>query len=569
MDNHVLLVDTNPDTAGHLGGRLAAHGFHVSVAASADAVHRTLETQPPQALLLTIDLTDLDALDLMRSLRAGDHTGDLAVIGLSRTAEADRRVACLELGAADFIQWPVPEAELIARVKRHVTVVQVRAALRESEARFRSVTESAIDAIVSAGRDGRILSWNRAAEQIFGYTFDEVHQQPIEIIIPERFRAAHAAGLRRVADGGPSRVIGSTVELAAVRKDGTELPIELSLAAWTLGADRYFTGIIRDVSTRKAAEERLRAYADDLARSHRELQSQHEALRRSQDAILAFTRQNQRLFEAITSVMPGSILDTRYRVDHRLATGGYGVVFAGTDLHAQTPVAIKVFRPAAADLDTAAVRRFAREGRLTNRIDHPNVVAVLDSGVAAADLPYLVMEKLEGETLAARLEARGPMHAADVARILADVCAVLTAAHLADVVHRDITPTNVFLHRPPGGDEVVKVLDFGIAAMIRDDAETVTHTRGRIVGTPRYMAPERIAGDANRTAMDIYSVGRLALDLLTGRPRETPTMPADTPAALAAWILHATDPDPDGRPSARESEAVLRRLADAAALAGV
>lgn len=565
MDARVLLVDTNHETARHMAARLEAHRFHVERTASREAVDAALATRAPHLILLTLDLPDLDGLALMRDLRHAPATADMAIVGISRTPDADRRVACLELGAMDYIQWPVPEAELIARVKRHVTVVQVRTALKESEARFRSVTESAIDAIISAGRDGRILSWNRAAEQIFGHTAGDAIGQPLEIIIPERYRAAHAAGLRRVADGGPSRVIGSTVELAAVRRDGSELPIELSLATWTLHDDRYFTGIVRDVSTRKAAEDQLRAYADDLARSHAELQSQHEALRRSQDAILAFTRQNQRLFDAITSVMPGSVLDGRYRIDHRLATGGYGVVFAGIDVREDSPVAIKVFRPAAADLDTAAVRRFAREHRATGRVNHPNAVTILDSGVTSADLPYLVMERLTGETIAERLRRAGPFPPDTAAAILADVCDVLREAHAAGIVHRDVTPGNIFLHTVPGtGDAapVVKVLDFGIATFLADASlETVTCTGGQLVGTPRYMAPERFSGQVDGPAVDIYSVGCLAMDMLTGRPRGADPLPPDTPAALRAFIQHATDPDPEARPRAWECAAVLRRVA--------
>jgi len=564
MDARVLLIDTNPDTGRLLASRLEAHHFQVAVADSQDHVEAALTTSPPHLIVLTLDLPDLDGLALMRTLRESPDTVDTAIVGFSRTVDTDRRVACLELGAADYIQWPIPEAELVARIKRHVTVVQVRTALKESEARFRSVTESAIDAIISAGRDGRILSWNRAAEQIFGYTLEDVLGEPLEIIIPERFRAAHAAGIRRVGDGGPSRVIGSTVELAAVRKDGTELPIELSLATWSLNDDRYFTGIVRDVSTRKAAEEQLRAYADDLSRSHAELQSQHEALRRSQDALLAFTRQNQRLFDAITSVMPGSVLEGRYRVDHRLATGGYGVVFAGTDIQDESPVAIKVFRPSAADLDTAAITRFRREGIATRRVTHPNAVTILDSGVAAADLPYLVMERLRGETIAERLRRTGPLPPHDAAAILADVCHVLVDAHAIGIVHRDITPSNIFLHHPDTDDTraVVKVLDFGIATFMADASlETVTHTGGRLVGTPRYMAPERFTGQVDGPPVDIFSVGCLAIEMLTGHPRSTATIPPATPLSLAALIRHTTDPDPAGRPTAWECAAVLRRIA--------
>ena len=102
---------------------------------------------------------------------------------------------------------------------------------------------------------GKILSWNRAAATVFGYSAEEALGQPLELIIPERFRDAHRRGIDRVSSGGPSRVIGSTVELAAVRKGGEEFPIELSLATWLLDEERYYTGIIRDISERKEAEQ--------------------------------------------------------------------------------------------------------------------------------------------------------------------------------------------------------------------------------------------------------------------------------------------------------------------------
>jgi PAS domain S-box-containing protein len=135
-------------------------------------------------------------------------------------------------------------------------------ALRESETKFRSVMESAIDAIISADVSGNIRSWNSAATALFGFTEEEVIGQPIELIIPERFRKLHQEGLHRVSSGGPSRVIGKTVEVAAVRKNGSEFPVELSLATWFLDKERYYTGIIRDISERKQAEQKFRSVTE-------------------------------------------------------------------------------------------------------------------------------------------------------------------------------------------------------------------------------------------------------------------------------------------------------------------
>lgn|GEM_PF-6136748 len=101
----------------------------------------------------------------------------------------------------------------------------------------------------------KIRSWNSAATALFGFTEEEVIGQPIELIIPERFRKLHREGLHRVSTGGPSREIGKTVEVAAVRKNGSEFPVEFSLATWFLDKKRYYTGIIRDISERKQAEQ--------------------------------------------------------------------------------------------------------------------------------------------------------------------------------------------------------------------------------------------------------------------------------------------------------------------------
>jgi PAS domain S-box-containing protein len=151
---------------------------------------------------------------------------------------------------------------VLARIERQVTVSKVRSALRESEAKFRSVMESAIDAIVSGDAEGLIRSWNSAAAALFGFTEEEVLGRPIEIIIPERYREQHRQGVQRVSAGGESRVIGSTVELAAIRKDGSEFPVELSLATWVLDDRRYYTGIIRDITERKQAEQKFRSVTD-------------------------------------------------------------------------------------------------------------------------------------------------------------------------------------------------------------------------------------------------------------------------------------------------------------------
>jgi len=152
-------------------------------------------------------------------------------------------------------------AHIGRQVGRVIQGMETEAALRESESRFRSVAESATDAIVAADQAGDIISWNRGAERIFGYTEGEVVGKPLSILMPERFRPMHDAGIARVVEGGvaASRIMGTTVEVVGLRKDGREFPLELSLATWEAPEGRFFSGIIRDISERKKAEEKIKA----------------------------------------------------------------------------------------------------------------------------------------------------------------------------------------------------------------------------------------------------------------------------------------------------------------------
>jgi PAS domain S-box-containing protein len=215
----------------------------------------------PDLILLDTHLPDADPFTLLAHLKRGSGTRDIPVIFLTTPDDVETRLKGLESGD-DLLVRPFDTREVLARIERQVTVSKVRMALRESEAKFRSVMESAIDAIISGDAEGRIRSWNSAATALFGFTEAEALGQPIEIIIPQRYRDSHREGMHRVTSGGPSHVIGKTVELAAIRKDGSEFPVELSLATWFLDDVRYYTGIIRDISERKQAEAKFRSVTE-------------------------------------------------------------------------------------------------------------------------------------------------------------------------------------------------------------------------------------------------------------------------------------------------------------------
>jgi PAS domain S-box-containing protein len=156
---------------------------------------------------------------------------------------------------------------------------------KQAEQKFRSVTESAVDAIISADHAGRIVSWNSAATRILGHTEENALGQRLELVIPERYRDLHRTGIARFTETGEAHIIGTTVELSALTKAGVEIPIELSLSTWTVHEDRYYTGIIRDIGERKAAEEALRRSEQELREKGDELRSKNAALEETLEQI--------------------------------------------------------------------------------------------------------------------------------------------------------------------------------------------------------------------------------------------------------------------------------------------
>jgi PAS domain S-box-containing protein len=257
----VFIIDSDAMSAATLRELLESDGYSVGGAATSEEALDKIATSQPNLVLMDAHLTGTDPFKLLEELKRTQHGRDMPVIFMTTLEDTYARVKVLESGD-DLIVKPFENREVLARIERQVTVSKVRMALRESEAKFRSVMESAIDAIISADSEGLIRSWNSAATALFGHTEAEVIGKPIDMIIPKRFREAHQQGIQRVSSGGESHVIGKTVELAAIRKDGSEFPVELSLATWFLDDRRYYTGIIRDISERKQAEEKFRSVTE-------------------------------------------------------------------------------------------------------------------------------------------------------------------------------------------------------------------------------------------------------------------------------------------------------------------
>jgi serine/threonine-protein kinase len=198
------------------------------------------------------------------------------------------------------------------------------------------------------------------------------------------------------------------------------------------------------------------------------------------------------------------LLANRYRLIERIDEGGAGEVWRARDEKLDRDVAIKLLGP---DADDAFRARFADEARRAAAVVHPNVVTVFDEGRDGADA-FMVMELVPGKTLREIVAERGPLPAHEVARLIRQIAAALDAAHAAGVIHCDVKPANVIVDR--GG--VAKLTDFGIARAARDRDEQ------ELLGTARYIAPERVEGGPVTARTDVYGLGLVAYELLTGRP---------------------------------------------------
>ena len=251
----------------------------------------------------------------------------------------------------------------------------------------------------------------------------------------------------------------------------------------------------------------------------------------------------------------------RFKVKERIGTGGMGTVYRAEQAGLGRAVALKVLKKElVSDRDTVA--RFHREAKAMSLLMHPNTVRVFDFGEDEAGHLFLAMELLEGELLTAWIEREGAPPVDQAVNVIRQILSSLSEAHSKSIIHRDLKPDNIFLADVEGqADPVVKVLDFGIAKVFRDEAaiDQLETQAGTVFGTPRYMSPEQAQGKKLDHRSDLYAVGVLLYQLLTGQP---PFMDDDAVVVMAKHIRDTPDPirkvAPD-RPIPRKLEKVVRR----------
>lgn len=265
----------------------------------------------------------------------------------------------------------------------------------------------------------------------------------------------------------------------------------------------------------------------------------------------------------------GRVIAGRYQIERKLNQGGMGAVYLAIQRPLDRPVALKVLLRRHDDDKTAALR-FEKEARAVSRLAHPHVVTLHDFGSTEAGELYIAMEYLQGQSLRELLDEAGAMGWDRALHVMRGVAAALTAAHGAGIVHRDLKPENVMLVARSGDVDFPKVLDFGLARSIEPDNKTPITQRDVIPGTPAYMSPERASGVSDDPRSDLYSLGAMWFELLTGRPpfegessikvilrhiHETPPAPsqrapaAHIPQAIDLLVLSLLEKHPDRRPA--------------------
>jgi serine/threonine protein kinase len=286
----------------------------------------------------------------------------------------------------------------------------------------------------------------------------------------------------------------------------------------------------------------------------------------------------------------GRVIDNKYLIEEEIGEGGTGTVYRARHVKLDMTVAIKVLHNKFTD-DAVAVERFRREAYASMQIRHPNAIAVMDYGTTEDNLVYVVMEFLTGITLREKLERKPVFSLEEANALMQPICEAVSVAHRVGIVHRDLKPENIFLDSSKGGDEVVKVLDFGIARMtgVTEDqqkrAMRLTQ-EGILIGTPHYMSPEQCYGRDVDARSDVYALGIMLYEMLTGqlpfddrslsivavkqaREKARPTYEVNpgVPHIVNAVVMKAMEKKPENRPQsvmalAQELQTVIKMVTE-------
>ncbi|MFH1124034.1 MAG: PAS domain S-box protein [Pseudomonadota bacterium] len=259
---NILIVDDDPRLRKTLSDILKAKGYTpITVAEGKEALDKAREGGPVLALI-DFKLEDMSGLEVIKGIK--EYSPRTECIVITGYASQESAIEAVNLGAYSYVRKPYDMDQLLLTVQRAIEKQEAEESLRESEEKYREVVETSVDGVISVDSQSKVIVWNKGAERIFGYTAEEMLGQSVMKIVPERYTKALGKGFAEFPKSGTGPVIGGMLELPGLRKDGTEVSVELSVSSRKKNETRIATAIVRDISDRKMAAEKLRRSESDL-----------------------------------------------------------------------------------------------------------------------------------------------------------------------------------------------------------------------------------------------------------------------------------------------------------------
>ena len=582
----LLVVDDNEMNRDILARRLRRRGYDVENASGGEEALELVEYHEFDLILLDVMMPDIDGLEVLRRLRIKYDSAQLPVIMSTARTESRDIVHALEEGANDYVTKPLDFAVVLARVEAQLSLKKARDNVQElnrnlelAQEKISKLTESASDALYDVERWSIDTAWEVA---------QTIEAAAVEVWIYDdhRLRELLGAGLS-APDANDLRTI-STSHKPLIRESDTLYPVlglsrrlfgVLGVPSVVLVQNEVASRLVGNFALQLGCAMELRQTRDELLAAEKQRRQLRSEMVGRGEGVLQVCLKCRRCYDqnADRCVVDGSMLEMpppfpyrvngRYRLRKILGEGGMGIVYAAFDERLERDVAIKVVKSELFHHERIR-RRFEREARSAARIEHPGIIAIFDSGELFDGSQFIVMEMLEGRSLGRLIKNFGAGTPRQVAKMLRLAGSALTAAHLGGFVHRDITPSNIFI---TGGlpDFEVKIVDFGIAQEVGAEPD-LTQT-GSILGTPSFMSPEQIHRRPLDARSDLYSFGAVSYLALTGRrvtkksemidlvlevcnvdPPPISELLPNTPPEVDRAFAQILSKDPNGRPESAE-----------------
>jgi len=542
----ILVVDDNEMNREILIERLTERGYDVAEAADGGEALSAIEERRFDLVVLDIMMPGLDGFTVLQRIRARHSINELPVI--MATARGDRSdvVEALQKGANDYVVKPLDFAVATARIETQLALKRANDEVRRLHERIARLTDSAADALRDAVAWSSTVGDELAAE--IGATSLDVWLLDGPNLRSSRGDGKNPPTLETLAVLAQKPFITHESEalfsISGMTGDLFGVVVAGGKRLWGDAETRMLSTFARQLGS--ALE--LQHVRNELADAHVRLETRRQEMIERGVDVLQICPNCGRCYDQRLSRCPqdGWSLDSprllpfrirnRYRFVRTISSGGMSTLFEALDEKLDRAVALKLIKPEY--FRDAAMRvRFEREQRAIARIDHPGVIAIFDSGEIDDSTLFFVMELLRGMTLGQALRRFGRGSPQQVAALARQLGAAIAAAHRAGFIHRDIKPDNIFLL--DGGDGVrVKLLDFGITKRIGVDAQ-VTQS-GTFIGTPAYMAPEQLRGEAIDVRADVYSLAAVLYEALSGARVAAEKIPGET--YVDEMIAHAPPP---------------------------